>query len=51
MNPTVSPSSRAAVAPAGSAGLLVAAGDGTAVLADDVRYRLRLPDADDLSTY
>ncbi|MFF3092832.1 hypothetical protein [Streptomyces cyaneofuscatus] len=33
------------------AGLLVAAGDGTAVLADDVRYGLRLTDADDVSTY
>ncbi|MFD0196270.1 hypothetical protein ACWHAN_24265 [Streptomyces albidoflavus] len=33
------------------AGLLVRAEDGTAVLADDVRYSLRLTDADDISTY
>ncbi|MFF8696712.1 hypothetical protein ACF08W_31305 [Streptomyces sp. NPDC015144] len=33
------------------AGLLVRADDGTAVLADDVRYSLRLTDADDASTY
>ncbi|MFE7758500.1 hypothetical protein [Streptomyces sp. NPDC057429] len=34
-----------------AAGLLVQANDGTAVLADDVRYGLRLTDADDASTY
>lgn len=33
------------------AGLLVRADDGTAVLADDVRYGLRLTDADNVSTY
>ncbi|MFM9584256.1 hypothetical protein [Streptomyces caniscabiei] len=33
------------------AGLLVRADDGTAVLADDVRYSLRLTDADDISTH
>ncbi|MFJ3713320.1 MULTISPECIES: hypothetical protein [unclassified Streptomyces] len=33
------------------AGLLVRADDGTAVLADDVRYGLRLTDADDVSIY
>ncbi|MFJ4741109.1 hypothetical protein [Streptomyces sp. NPDC088775] len=33
------------------AGLLVRAPDGSAVLADDVRYSLRLTDADDVSTY
>ncbi|WP_306324780.1 hypothetical protein [Streptomyces venezuelae] len=31
--------------------LLVHADDGTAVLADGVRYSLRLTDADDVSTY
>ncbi|MFE3905394.1 hypothetical protein ACFXPY_35180 [Streptomyces sp. NPDC059153] len=33
------------------AGLLVRAGDGTAVLADAVRYGLRLTDSDDASPY
>ncbi|KOG61734.1 hypothetical protein ADK76_13610 [Streptomyces griseoflavus] len=33
------------------AGLLARAANGTAVLADDVRYRLRLADTDDASTY
>ncbi|MEW2621297.1 hypothetical protein [Streptomyces sp. NPDC048106] len=35
----------------GPGGLLVRADDGTAVLADVVRYSLRLTDADDVSTY
>lgn len=33
------------------AALLVRADDGTAVLADDVRYNLRLTNADDIGTY